>query len=471
MSLKKRIAENLTISVGGMFVQGALAVASVAFTTRALGAAGFGDYNLIITLLYIFSVLGSFGLDPLLTREIAKEGADEAEAIGRIFFGRLVLLCGFLLLGAAIGFLLPYSSTVKWGIVFGAVGSLFYSLAQVLSGVFQKYLKNTIPSSAGIAARLLQLALSFYLYLEGAGVFAFLFVFVLGGVVNFTIVYWWVASHVGIRLRIGRAYFMSVVREGWPLGLSAMLTLIYFRGDTVILSLLHSSLDVGIYGAAYKILENAIFIPIAFSGLVMPLLSRSAFRDPKRFQSVFQRSFDFLAVLALPFCAGGAYLASDIIHIIAGAGFEASVLPLQLLFLAIVFIFFSALFGSALVALHKQKAALWAYGGAAAFSVAANLYFIARYSYVGAAAVTAATEALVTLMMLFLILRAAAHLSLSLRTLSKAFFASIAMLLALYLFPFHNAAATVVWGALIYSVIMLAFGGILKEDLLIFLKS
>lgn len=470
IGLKRKIAENLTISVGGMLLQGVLAIASVAFTARALGVGGFGEYNLVITILYIFSVFGSFGLDPLLIREIAKEGTDEPETIGRIFFGRFVLLCGFLLVGVVVGFLSPYSPAVKWGIFAAALGSLFFSLAQLLAGVFQKYLKNVVPAVAGIAARLAQLALSFYLYLHGADIFAFLFVFVLGGATNFIIVYWWVVVRIGIRFRVSMKDFLSVVREGWPLGVSAILTLIYFRGDTVILSLFHSSRDVGIYSVAYKVLENAIFIPIAFSGLVMPLLSRSAFRDPERFRTVFQKAFDFLALVALPFCAGGAYLSSDIVRILAGPGFEAAAAPLRLLFLAIVFIFFSALFGNTLIAIAKQKAALWAYGAAAAFSVAANLYFIPRYSYIGAAAVTAATEALVTCAMLFLIL-GATRLSLSLGVLRKACVASLVMLLALYIFPVHNAAALVAWGALVYLGLMIAFGGILKEDLLILLKA
>lgn len=472
-ALKRKIGENLAASVAGRFFSGALGVASIAFVTRALGAENFGEYSLVLTISYVFSVLGSFGLDPLLAREIVKEGADEKKIIERIFFTRTTLLLCFLSLGAAFAFFLPYSFTVKLGVVIAAVGSLLFSLAQLLTGVFQKHLKTAVPALAEVAVRCAQLLFSFLLYIKGAGTFSFLFVFVAGGALNLAIAYHWVAAHTGFRFRpwlfykSAREGFFLVVREGWPFAASAVLTLVYFRGDAIILSLMYSSREVGIYGAAYKVLENAIFIPIAFAGLIMPLLSRYFFVDPLKFRAVFQKSFDFLAALAVPFAAGGAYLSADIMRLLGGGGFEDAAAPLRVLFLAIAFIFFGALFGNALIAMHKQKAALRAYGAVAALNIAANLYFISRYSYMGAAWVTAATEALVTLYMLYIIFRSAGFFP-SLGVLAKALVSASIMIAFLNIFPNQSIVALVLLGVCVYPVCMYALGGISKNDLLLF---
>lgn len=474
-SLKGKIAKNLAVSVAGRFVSGALGVAAIAFTTRALGPESFGEYNLVLTIAYICSVLGSFGLDPLLAREIAHEGVDEKKIVARIFFVRTALLLFFLSAGAALVFFLPYSFSIKLGVVIAAAGALFFSLAQLLNGVFQKYLRTAVPALAEVAIRTVQFFLSFLLYKNGAGIFSFLFVFVAGGALNLAIVYRWVAARIDFHFRPrllyqeARAHFISVAREGWPLAASAVLTLIYFRGDTIMLSLMHSSREVGVYGAAYKVLENAIFIPIAFAGLVLPLLSRSFFADPTRFRAVFQKAFDFCAVCAVPFAAGGAYLSADIAYILGGVGFEQSAAPLRVLFLAIAFIFFGALLGGTLVAMRKQKDALWAYGAAAALNIMANLYFIRRYSYMGAAWVTAATEALVTLYMLFIVSRSAGFFP-SMRVLAKALGASGAMLLVLYFSPVQHFAALLFSGALVYAGLIYTFKGVSKDDLFLLLK-
>ena len=82
--------------------------------------------------------------------------------------------------------------------------------------------------------------------------------------------------------------------------------------DTILLSLLASQEDVGIYNIAYKVLEFAIFFPAVFAGIVMPLLSKYAFTDREKFKDVFQKSFDILVMCATPFVAAGFILAPPI---------------------------------------------------------------------------------------------------------------------------------------------------------------
>lgn len=467
--LKQKIARNLAVSVGGRALSGALAVASVAFVTRALGTEGFGEYSLVLTILYIASVFGGFGLDALLARDIAKEGADEKAVVGRIVFARAAFLLVFLGAGAGITLLLPYSTEVRWGVAIASLGALFFSLAQALTGVFQKHLATHIPAFAEVLVRCIQLALVFLLYRAGAGLLPFLYVFVLGGAIQLVWAWWWVVSRVGIRMRVRADELRAVAREGWPLAASAVLTLIYFRGDTILLSLMKTAHDVGVYSVAYKVLEHAIFIPIAFAGLVLPLLARSAFINPARFAAVFRKAFDFLALLAFPFAVGGIYLSADIVRILAGAAFAEAALPLALLFVAIVFIFFGALFGNALIALSKQRTAMWIYGAGAVFNIAANLYFIERYSYMGAAAVTAATELLVSGLMFVAVLRFA-RFSPSFALAGKAAAAALAMGCVLALSPVQNAAVLVVLGAAFYAALMRVLGGITKADLLLFFR-
>jgi O-antigen/teichoic acid export membrane protein len=153
MALQKRIAENLTLSVGGKMASGALAVVALAFTTRALGAEAFGEYTLVLVLLYVFSVFGGFGLDTLLTREISQEGADEKKVIEQIFSARLILLVVFLAAGTGMVFLLPYTMNIKLGMVIASVGAICFSLAQSLTGVFQKYLRIAVPAGAEVCFR------------------------------------------------------------------------------------------------------------------------------------------------------------------------------------------------------------------------------------------------------------------------------------------------------------------------------
>ncbi|MBI5913155.1 flippase [Candidatus Azambacteria bacterium] len=462
--LKKKIAQNFLISFGGRFAAGALGVVSVALITRTIGTDGFGAYSTVLAFLYIFSVCADFGLYPFLAREIAKPDADEAKVVSVIFSTRLFLLGASMALSFAVVSFMPYSAAVKWGVVVAALGFAFQSLSAVLMGVFQKHLKTAIPALADIAARVTQLAAAAYLFYAGGSFLHFLFVFTLGGAVQFFVVWSYVRRQIPFALMFRKEALARTLKESWPMAVSAVLVLVYFKGDTLLLSLLQAPHEVGVYGVAYKILENIIFFPIMFVGLVMPLLSKYFTADKTMFRAVFQKTFDFLAILVVPLTAGGIYLAPDIVRILAGSGFEEAALPLRILLVAIVFIFFGALFGSTIIAIHEQKRVMWVYGGAALLNIIANLYLISRYSYVGAAATTAATELVVSSLMLFIIYRATAYLP-RIGALAKAGGAAAVMAAALVVSPSQSFLFLTALGVLVYAGALYALKGVTQEDL------
>jgi len=66
-------------------------------------------------------------------------------------------------------------------------------------------------------------------------------------------------------------YWKKFLKMSFPMGASALVTFLYFKMDTILLSLLKGSEEVGIYNMAYKILENITFFPAMIVGLVLPL--------------------------------------------------------------------------------------------------------------------------------------------------------------------------------------------------------
>lgn len=464
--LKKKIAQNFLISFFGRFIAGAVGIVSVGFIARAVGVDGFGAYSTAIAFLYIFSVFADFGLHPLLTREIAKPDTNEARIVSGIFSIRVALLALFLVFGCFLALFAPYSDAVKIGIVIASFGFFFQSAATVLMGIFQKYLRTDIPAIADIGARIVQFALVWYVYASEGNFLHFLGIFTVGNFIYFLVIYRWVRRRIPFSFAVRGDEFKAIFKESWPMAVSSLLVLVYFKGDTVLLSFLKPAHDVGVYGVAYKILENIIFFPAMFVGLVMPLLSRYFAEDREMFRAVFQKTLDFLTIIAFPLAVGGMYVAGDIIRIIAGVGYEDAVMPLRILFFAMIFIFFGALFGSTIIAIHKQKTVMYVYGAAAIMNIAANLYFISRYSYMGAASVTAATELFVTASM-FMIIYMAVRKAPDLRIAGKAACASGIMVLALIFSPSQQFVFLLGFGAAAYIIALYAVRGIEKNDLLL----
>ena len=468
--IKKKIAKNTVISFSGKIISSLLGLVSVAFIARELGPEGFGNYNIVVAFLYVFSVFADFGLYNYLTREVSIKGADEKKIVSNVFISRVILLLFFYTLSFVVVYFIPsYSYEIKIGILLASLGFVFLSLSQVLMGIFQKYLKTILPAVADITARAIQLALVLYLYMKGANFLDFLIVFILGAFINFVLVYYFARKIIPFKIQYKKEESINILKQSWPLAVSSVLVLIYFKGDTIIMSFLKDSADVGVYNLSYKIIENIIFFPAMFVGLVMPLLSRYFKLSMGDFKKVFQKSFDFLNVISIPLVFGGFYLSSGIINIIGGSEFTDSVAPLRILIFSIFFIFLGALFGNAIIAIRKQKQVMWAYGTAAVFNISANIYFIGKYSYIGAAFVNVATEFIATIFMFIVIYKTIRYVP-RINVLLKALLASFAMVFILYIFPFQNFFILLLVGTATYFIFMYLIKGISREDFTLFFK-
>src|SRR5262249_10353086 len=151
----------------------------------------------------------------------------------------------------------------------------FVSCTQLLAGVFQKHLIYYQISTAEIIQRLVMLAgtaatVSLHLTLV-----YFILLLAFANAVQFFVTLHLARRVIPFGLSWDWQLSKEILSKSWTLGLSMMLNLIYFRADTILLSAFKSPADVGIYGLSYKVLEMLLVFPAMFSGLILPILSRS----------------------------------------------------------------------------------------------------------------------------------------------------------------------------------------------------
>ncbi len=186
------------------------------------------------------------------------------------------------------------------------------------------------------------------------------------------------------------------------MGISVTVTFFYFKMDTILLSFLKTNAEVGIYNAAYKIIENLAFFPGMVAGLMLPIFSRTIINDRQKFEEFSNKVYKIFVILVVPLVVGTLYLADEVIFIIGGAGYEGAGLILKILIFSLIFIFFGNLNNNILLAGNLQKKLIITLAFCAIFNISANLIFIPIYSYLGAAGVSVATESLVVIITFFL---------------------------------------------------------------------
>ena len=465
LNLTQKIAYNALFSAGARIIEVAIALVIIGLTTRYLGDGGFGDYIIVITFVYIFSVIADLGLYSIVVREISREGANEEKIINNAFTLRFV--AGFFILGSAffVSLIFPYSESVKMGIGIAAVGFWILSNIQVLMGLFQKHLAMDKVAIAEILGRVMQLLFVLICIELDLGFLYIIFSIFLGAIFNFVLVLLFTSKYIKIRLRFDFKFWKELLKQAYPLAVSAILVLIYFKLDTIFLSVMKTREAVGVYGLSYKILENLIFFPAMIVGLTMPIMSRYIFTDRNKFKSVVQRTLNFLLIAVVPMIVGVVFISDEIIKLLGGGeGFKDSPLVLNILMMALGFIFLGALFSNIIIAANKQKQLAQIYFVGMIFNVITNFIFIPRYSYFGAAATTVVTELLVTVLMILVVYRSIKFIP-SFAILFKVSFASFLMASALHYFSYLNIFYLLILGIVVYSLTIYFIGGVSKEEI------
>lgn len=394
------IAANTLVSTLGRVLGLVISLVTLGYTASYLKPEGYGDYAAALAFGFIFNALADLGLYAVLVREISKAGANAWQLVSAALSLRLLALIVLMAAAVVAAWQFPYAPSVKAAIMVMAIFYIFSSLTQVLMAVFQRQLRTDRAAVAEIIGRLAQLGLVLLFIWLKAGLLGMAAALALSALVGLGAAVYFARKFVAFSLIWDPAAWRRLLKEAWPIALALVFVVVYFKLDTVILSLYHPGADVGIYNLAYQLLQAVIFFPAMFAGLVMPFLSRHGLKSPGEFQQTFSRTLNLFIVFTLPLGVLLMARAADIIKIIDfSSQYPAAGPVLQILALAIMAIYFGSLFANGLIALHRQRALLWIYGSGAALNVALNLWLIPRYSYWAASWTTVATEVLVTAFM------------------------------------------------------------------------
>lgn len=476
-TIRQKIAYNATFSSIARIIDGMLALVVTAYLARYLGPIGFGNYIIVFTFWYIFTVLADLGLYQITVREISQNKEKEQEIINNAFTLRLSATALVFFIGILSLFFLPYSYELKLGMVIGAAGFLALSGGQVLVGVFQKNLRIDKLALAEIVGRVAQLLLTLYVIEKDLGFLNVVLVFSISAIVNLAVVSFFANKFIRLRLAFNISVWKRMAKEGWPLAVAAIFVMIYFRLNAIILSLIKGEEAVGIFGVGYKILENLIFFPTMFVGLVMPIMSQTAKNDLAKFKEVIQKTFNALVIFLIPMVAFTVILSDKIVYTIGGKNFADSAGVLNILIFATALIFLGTLWSNAIIALGAQRELAKVYFWGAIMSLIANISLIHFFSYNGAAWATLFTEFLVTAMMVLYLRKLIAYVPATKR-LSKVAIATLVASMLIILIgnniifgsPIVALGVQLTLGGVFYFLALFFLSGVNIKEIKLFLK-
>lgn len=332
-----------------------LSLLSIRLMTGYLGQDGFGKYATILAFFAFFTAISDLGLGSVTAREISREGADEGKILGNVVALRLTSSLLLLIVAPLVMFAFDYSRDVEIGILVAALAAAFSTLSFVLNAIFQKNLAMDRIAMVEFLGKLLQVGLIVLIVRQDWGFLPIACTLIVSLSFNSMVALFLSKRYASFELQFDTTYWKEFLRNSLPMGATAIITFTYLKMDTILLSVLQSNAHVGIYNVAYKVMENLIFFPAMLAGLILPLLSRFIFTQRERFVEIADKTFKVFFIVIVPIVSATWFLASDIIAIVSGAGFQESVIVLRILIFALAFIFFGSYFNMLLIVGNAQK--------------------------------------------------------------------------------------------------------------------
>jgi polysaccharide transporter, PST family len=392
------LLSNLVYLGGARAAVMAMNLVSTSHLAHALGAENFGINSFATSYLAYFLIAVDLGFDTFITREVAFDRGRLETLVGTVLSVRLVFALLLSVALAASLHLLHLSAIGQLVVLIQGV-SLF-TAAIGLTSAYQGLQRMRVVAGREFLASFVNMAAILW-FVRGPGDLIAAALITAGTqlLVNLAIVTQYVADFGMPRLRIpGAATFAELKRATTYFWSLVMITITY-NTHVVLLGLMRSEREVGLFSAGWKLFIFSIAIPNLIAALFMPRLAATAGNTAERERGA-ELLMRAILVCSVPITLLGMAAAPQILVILFGPDYLPAAGALRYLLMNSLAVAISIGLATELTALGRQGELLRIVTVGAMAGIALNLVLIPPYGARGAALATLTDEVIIVLMLM-----------------------------------------------------------------------
>jgi O-antigen/teichoic acid export membrane protein len=391
-SAQGRVATNTMARVAGEAVAKIGSLVFFVALARQLGSEEYGTFVFALTLTGTLLIGAGFGTDELIAREVARDRAHSGRYLSDVAGLKATTSVALLAVAIAVVFLGGYDADARLATVLLGLGVTLDVMARSWNAIFQGYERLELISATLILQRGLTAVLGIVVLAAGGGLVAASAVYLTGSLVAFAFTeLLWRRFTRSPRRRPTRGGAMALLRGGVPIGLAALLWVVLLKVDVLLLAFLADNHEVGLYGAAARLVEGTQFVAWAFNAAMLPWVALTTGAALAR---GYMLGLKLLTAGLLPVGALVACFAGPITDRLYGAEFAGAAVPLALLGCTVALYGLQSFSATLLIGRDDPGALVRIAGVVATQNILCNLVAIPLWGADGAAGVALSSSVL-----------------------------------------------------------------------------
>ncbi len=396
-----RVGWNASYLTIAFTVQKVLALAYFLFATRAVGRDAIGQYTTALIITGLFGYFIDIAFSQVLIREIAKHREKTNAYLNAAL--ALKFLTSLLIYAAVMSYvvLFRYEPDVRNLVAIAGLVMVLDSFTLTLYAVFRGHQNLLYEAIGTVVNKVLVIAVGLGGLRFGFGVRWLVTAVLVGSAFNFLYAAVLLIRKVQWRPRPqwdgDTLLFLAKIALPFAIG-GVFITILGYQDQLLLgnpaLAGPKWASYAAYYGTAYKLAFSLQFIPAAVVAAIFPAMSYYYLANKPKLAQTFERGMKYLLIIGMPLALGIVALAREVIITAYTPVFMASVTPLRLLIISLLFVFLNYPVGYLLNAADRQVRNTVNVGIVMVFNLILNLFLIPIYTFVGAAIASLLSSAL-----------------------------------------------------------------------------
>lgn len=383
-----KIAKNASYLLFSDILVKIIAFFTSIYLARYFSVENYGTYNFLIVYFTFFNIIGVFGIDTVVLRDIARSKEDLNTVMSNALSIRIITSLAAIVLSILFIQYINNSKGMQYYVLLTAIILLFQNISYLNESLFKACEKMEYYAYTIVLYKFSFAIFIFLIIVLKMNFLWLLFAFISSEFIRTLVSYMYTRRSFHYKFTFDIVYWKYLIRESLPFLVNSVLYIINYRIDVLMLSMIIGNVSVGIYSAAYKLTDPLLFIPSAINLSLFPLIARQFVSKKEAMKRTYIQSTKLIFILVLPMATGIFVLSTKLILIIFGKEYSESITVLQILIASLLFNSLTSMQSSILISTNNQKIITSSILLSCTVNIILNLLLIPNYSYIGAAIAT-----------------------------------------------------------------------------------